>query len=385
MTPNGSGEVPDGVRDETGSDEGKPADGVRGETGSEGKQPSRFTRRVWLAVGIVALVFLLVGLVWYALELVLVIFAGILMGVLLGGITHWIKRFLPRWMPRVVVVATFVLLVLGGVVLAATLAGPRFVEQFQALMGELSRFEQQATSWLEGHPVGVWVLERVRGGGQSASMSTLLGGLRGVFSSIITLVGTSIIVVFFGIYFAIDPEAYLRGILTLAPPYKRPELRLLLDEIGRALRSWLVGRFLSMLIVCVGTSVGLYFVGVPMAVLLGFIAGALSFIPNLGPILAAAPGLAVAFGQDPMTAVWALCVYVGVQAVESYLVTPFIEQKSVSLPPALLLGVQVLLGGLGGVMGLFLATPLAVAVIVIVQFVYVRGVLHDPVVLLGQK
>lgn len=151
----------------------------------------------------------------------------------------------------------------------------------------------------------------------------------------------------------------------------------------RLLRSWLVGRFISMGIVGVGTALGLWVVGVPLALPLGVIAALSSFVPNVGPILSALPGILLGFTAGPHVALYALAVYFGVQLVESYLVTPVIQHEMVSLPPALLLSFQLLMSFSAGAIGLFTATPILVVLVVIVQSLYLRELFHDAVAIIG--
>jgi predicted PurR-regulated permease PerM len=108
-------------------------------------------------------------------------------------------------------------------------------------------------------------------------------------------------------------------------------------------------------------------------------------VPNLGPILSVLPAALLGLAMGPMTAVWTVLVYVIVQLLESNLITPLIEQRVVSMPPALLLSFQLLMGMSGGVIGLVIATPLLVTIVVIVQVLYIRGVLgDDDLVVIGE-
>jgi predicted PurR-regulated permease PerM len=141
-------------------------------------------------------------------------------------------------------------------------------------------------------------------------------------------------------------------------------------RLGTTLQWWFVGRFASMAVTGVLTGIGLWIAGVPMALALGFIAGLLAFVPFVGPIVAAIPGLLVGWVQGPMTALYALIVYVVVQALEGNLITPVIQKKAVAVPPALLISGQLLLGSLFGAWGLLWATPLIVVTMVIVKMLY---------------
>jgi predicted PurR-regulated permease PerM len=133
------------------------------------------------------------------------------------------------------------------------------------------------------------------------------------------------------------------------------------------------------------TTVALLLLGLPLALVLGVLTFVLAFIPYIGPILAFVPIVLVAFMEGPQTLLWVGLIYVAVMAIESYVVTPLVQQKVIALPPALLLFSQLLMGALAGVLGLALAPPLAVCVIIAVQVLYVRGKLHDDVPLLGTE
>ena len=195
------------------------------------------------------------------------------------------------------------------------------------------------------HPAGS--LEPIAGLLQLGSMADLIkdgaaaSALGGLASRIIawstTLAGalaSLLLVLFGGIYLAISPLLYRDGLVKLVPPAVQPNMNATLDDSGEALKRWLAGQVIAMLLVGVFTGVGLWLAGVPSAFALGLIAGLAEFVPLIGPILAAIPSLLIASTQDWQTVLLALGVLVVVQQVESNLISPLIADRVVSIAPA---------------------------------------------------
>ena len=140
---------------------------------------------------------------------------------------------------------------------------------------------------------------------------------------------------------------------------------------------WLIGKIGSMIVIALLTWIGLSIIGVPLALTLGLIAGLLSFIPNFGPILSAIPAILLAFVDNPVTALYVIGLFIGVQLIESNLVTPWIERQTVELPPALTITAQLILTVLIGGLGLVLATPILAVLMVLIQMIYIQDILGD--------
>ena len=121
----------------------------------------------------------------------------------------------------------------------------------------------------------------------------------------------------------------------------------------------------------------LWLLGVPMAITVGIITALLTFIPNIGGIIALALAMLMAFTQGPMTVLWVIVIYSVLQLIESNVISPLIQQHQTSIPPALLLSFQVILGALTGFMGLLVATPLLAATLVAVREFWIKDVLGD--------
>jgi predicted PurR-regulated permease PerM len=191
------------------------------------------------------------------------------------------------------------------------------------------------------------------------------------------MIANFFIAILVAIYLASEPQTYIHGFTKLFPLGRRARVREVLAEIGETLQWWLVGKSGSMLVIGILTWIGLSIIGVPLALTLGLIAGLLSFIPNFGPILSAIPAILLAFIESPVSALYVIGLYVGIQLFESNLVTPWIERQTVELPPALTILSQLTLAVLIGGLGLVLATPVLAVIMVLVQMLYIQDVLGD--------
>jgi predicted PurR-regulated permease PerM len=199
----------------------------------------------------------------------------------------------------------------------------------------------------------------------------LLGGARSAFSAAFGVLGSVVVVVLIGIFAAADPAPYRRGILAMVPPRHRKRLGETLDEIAEMLRWWLIGQFVTMIIIGATVAIVLTLLGMPGALLLGLQAGLLNFIPYLGPFLSAIPILLAAIPLGMSMIVWAISLYVLIQLIEGYVLMPLIQKRAVDLPPVLTLASLMLMGALFGGLGIALATPLVAAIRVATLRLYV--------------
>jgi predicted PurR-regulated permease PerM len=340
------------------------------------REPTSYARRVFLFVGVLGLAALAFWTISVAGRGVLIVLAGVVMAVALDGIVRRIP--LPR-IPALVAVLVLALAGTGGL---SWWFGSALVEELEGVQERVVAAWPSVEAWLQERSWGRRGLEELanvewatQAGGQVGSLA--LAAVGGVASILLIPV--------FAVFFAISPRIYVSAIVHLFPIPQRPRVEEVFTESARALRSWLLSRVISMAVVGLGTALGLWIAGVPLAFGLGLIAGVLSFIPNIGPVLAAIPGVLVGLSESPTTALWALGIYLAVQAVDNYVVTPLVSQRAVDLPAAAQLAAQLILGIAAAGLGVFMAIPLMIVIIVAVQAFYVRGVLGDRVPLLGQE
>jgi predicted PurR-regulated permease PerM len=346
-----------------------------------------FARRVLIAAVIVALV-VIVFLLFRALaDVMMLVFAGVMLAVFLDGLTGVVQRRMRLSHGLSLALVCVALLALLGAFV--WLAGPAIGEQASQIGERLPMASSRLRSWLAEHDWAQPMLAKLESPAQVVSSISpggeLVGRVTGVFSTALSALANVLIILFIGLYLAADPRLYIDNLIKLVPPGRRSRIHEVVQQLGRALRLWLIGRIASMTAIGVIAAIGLMIAGVPLALVLGVIAGALSFIPYIGPVLSFVPAGLIALSESPTTLLYTMIVILIAQLLESYLITPLISKRMVSMPPALLIASQVIMGALLGLLGVLMATPLAVSLIVIVQMLYIEDVLGDRVRLIGDR
>lgn len=337
-----------------------------------------FTSRIVLAVGITTLAIFLSLLLWYAADVLLLAFAGILLAIFLRSLSDWVSEITPLsggWSLGVVVVGLISILTIGIWLLA-----PGVADQIDELQKKLPQSVRQLERHVESYEWGRKALAQVPNANELVpDKADVLARVRGVFSTTFGAIANFFIIIFIGLYVAAEPRLYSDGLIRLVPLNRRQRAREVLDEVGSTLRWWLIGKVASMIVVGVSTVVGLWLLDIPLALTLGLLAALLTFIPNVGPILSVVPAMLLALMQSPMQALYVALLYLGIQTVESYFLTPLMQKRTVSLPPALTIFTQVLFGVMVGSLGFVLATPLTAAAIVMVKMLYIQDALKDSI------
>ncbi|WP_346795990.1 AI-2E family transporter [Halomonas sp. Bachu 37] len=335
-----------------------------------------FARRVWITVGIVGSVIVLLLALWLGSTMVLMTGAGLLLALALYIPSHWLSRhsFLSyRWALAVVLLVILGLLALFGMNFSSNVTQQS--QQFLDVLPEsLEEIKANVGEW----PLGTQVLNQMEQNGSAQDMmGSGLSRVTSFFSSTLGALGNVVVVMFIGLFVAFEPWTYRNGLLAVVFPKHRDGAFELLMAVERRMSWWLLGRLASMMAIGLLTGIGLWLIGIPMALSLALLAAVLAFVPYLGPIISAIPALLVAVTIGQSALLYVVILYALVQFLESYLITPFIQREAVSIPPGLLIIVQLWLSLLAGLWGLLLAGPLTALVMVVVRHVYVDGWLRE--------
>jgi len=337
---------------------------------AEFREPKVMARAAKATIAVIAVI-ALASVLWYAQTAILLTFAGILLAIVLYGASKALADV--TGLPRLLMLAVVALVGVGGLALAGWTAGPTLGTQVALLAQSIAAGVTTLTTRLASFVDHTAILENidlVRLLGNFMSQWGIATGATTVAMSVFGLFSAGLIVLFFGVYLAADPHTYVNLVARIAPEDKRPTLIALLHETGELLRRWLIGQSITMSVIGGFTYVGLLILGVPIAFVLALFAGLACFLPYLGPIIGAIPIILVAGGESFNLALWALGLYCCVQFLESYLLTPLIQARAVSMPPAMVILNQLVVGAVFGLLGLALATPLAAAATVPLRHVF---------------
>ena len=344
-------------------------------------------------IGVVLFTAMLV-FTWYFATTLLLIFTGMLLGVALNALTNALGRRVHLPHPvRLAIVCVVLAVLLAGV---AYLGGATIAEQASLLSKTIKSQIGNVKTFLDSHGIdtsffdlgnaasdtsanppsdstpspaapprgslpGAGALASSGGAIVSQTFKLLLGTIHGV--------GNIFIVLFLGLSFAAQPGVYHDGLLFLAPARHRTRVTLIIDGISETLERWLIAQIVVMIAVGIVTWIGLAIIGIPGSFILGIQAGLLAFIPTVGAIIAGVVVVLASLASGWIPALSAFLLFMGVHAMESYVLTPILQRQALDIPPATLFAFQILLGVVFGIWGLALALPLvAIAKVMIDHF-----------------
>jgi predicted PurR-regulated permease PerM len=334
-----------------------------------------FVRRLLIAVAILGLAYFL----WRITDVLLLVFVAILIAVLLSGFADLIARRTPipkGWSLTVAVLVVAALL--GGFLYL-------FGAQIGGQLGQVARQLPEAIDAVGARFDVPDAAEKLEEAIQSNAGGAALSRVAGLGFTVLGVLADLVLVIVAGVYLAADPDLYRRGAAKLLPPSQHERIFDAMTVTGNALRLWFGGQLVSMVLVGTVSGLAFWWIGLPSPLALGIIAGITNFIPFLGPILGSIPAVIFAFTIGTDAVLWTIGAVVVIQQIEGNVILPMVQRRAVSMPPALALFAIVIFGLLFGLLGVFLAAPLAVALLVLVKKLWVRETLGEHTVVPGEE
>jgi predicted PurR-regulated permease PerM len=324
---------------------------------------NRLVKRTLTVAALYAVVTFTALFIFHVARVLLLVFAGCLIAVFLNGVGQWLHRHAK--IPRALGVAVVIVAILTLCGLCVHYLAPQVEAELSVLNISIPEAAGRVEKSVGAIPFGKQAV---------ALVVQLWNGLKQRFQSTRGLGWgiDAVVIIFLSVYLAFQPSLYRRGILALFPRQKRDVVRGLLDSLNHMLWRWFIGRLFAMVVIGLFVFLAMWDIGIPLPLTLGVIAGVLEFVPYLGAVVSAIPGVLLALLQGPFIAGEVIVVYLILHIFDGYVVIPLVERRAVRLAPGLTIVVQVAMFFVAGFLGLLIADPLAAAVTVILDMFYIE-------------
>lgn len=315
-----------------------------------------------------------------ALVTVPLIIAGLFFYFLVGIVDYLERRSGKRGVSVAITLTSLLLII----TIVFSVLGPLLVEQVTSLVNALPSIAKELQvqifavrdSLMENEFLSRFVNENDDMFTEfTNNVTAYLGDIFGnVASSVGRLVGfmtsaviTIVVIPFMLIYMLLDGKRLPDSIVKWLPKSYETETRKILNDMHTTVKNYVHAQLLVAFFVGITSLVGLWIVGVDYAILLALFMMVTNIIPYVGPFLGAAPAVVVAFIQEPIMAVWVIIVIIIVQQIESNVISPLIQGKSLKVHPLTIIIVLLVAGNLAGIIGMLIAVPTYAVAKVVVQ------------------
>jgi len=336
-----------------------------------------FKKKYWYGTKVLLVLSVMAFAFIFIPDLIFLIFGGVLFGIFLSSVARFLQKLTRVRYTFCVGFTVVALLLTTG--LTGYLMAPSLGEQFNQLSKELPTAFNKVTNEVSEYSWARKIKSQATPTKVLSNSSTLLSKASSAFNNILQWIMNFFILILIGLYCAFEPGVYKNGLIKLFPKEKRSRVNEVATELDETLKWWLIGKFFGMVVIGVLTFIGLQLMDLPLALALAIIAAVLTFIPTIGPIIASVPAVLLGLVESPEKALYIAALYSGIQIIESYFLTPLVQRKTISLPPALTLSAQLISGYLVGGIGLAFATPFIAAILVMVKMLYIEDKLNDRV------
>ena len=327
------------------------------------------TARTIRTMGVVTVFVIILALAWFTRKVLLLLFAGLLVALVLTSFTNLLRRFLPVGHKAGLAIVLFLLC--GAIAGVIAIGIPAVAGQFAELSEQIPERAAEVQKWIQESPL-VQKLNQILPDLENMMPSGGTGGLTSFFSSTFEAVSSLVFIIFTGIFAAASPNLYRQILVKLFTPKLRPKAEHVITRLICTLKYWLLGQSVSMLVVGIVTGVALAIAGVPLALALGIVGGIFEFIPFIGPILSAIPAMLLASADGMGKVLIVAAIFAGIQFMEGNILQPIVQKRAIDLPPVVTLVALLVFGGAFGLLGMFVAAPLAAVIMVLVEELYLH-------------
>jgi len=246
---------------------------------------------------------------------------------------------------------------------------PQYIETWETGIDRfIQRFPAMRDVWKPGdHPLIGAVYDQLASQAQVV-VPRVLGFVQALIDCFAVIV--------MSIYLALQPGTYREWLIALFPPIHRDLVRDVLRDLADALRAYIVGQLLTMTVLASLTAAGLYLLDVPYWLTFGVFTGLVAVVPFFGTLLSTTlPALFVLGGPGGGTrALYVLLLGVVIHLIEGNIVAPLVMSKKIDMPPVLTITAVLVIGKMLGPLGLIVALPTLVTVMVIVRRILINRI-----------
>jgi len=308
----------------------------------------------WEALRRIVIVGLVILIAWRLGEIFADIVIAMVFAAALYPIVQKLHKKLPFMLSILIVLFSFII----PLAVLAYFAIPAFVHGFPdfltSINSTISHLSFAPASWKDFN-----LIQYLQANSNFVFYST-----ENAFLSIISAITVSILT----FYFVLDFERLFDLFIDLIPHSERTKVRHMLKEVARVTGQYIRGNVIISLICGSILFIGLVVIGVPYAFPLAIFAATLDLLPLVGGTIGAIPALIIAFGISPTTGILVLVLHLAYQEAENAIISPAIYNKALNLSPALSFLSVIIGGALFGIVGAFLALPVAASLPVIVRY-----------------
>lgn len=315
----------------------------------------------WPAIGRVVTTILIAIFVWKTFSILVLILVSAMLASALYPLVTRLNRKLPLVFSTLLVV---LLLLVPFIILGATVI-PSFVREFPDLLKTLDNIINNSP-FIPPAVRNIDFAQYAQNAARYILQSTSV--VTGIFTSILTLL-------FLTFYLIFDARRLIQLLLSIFPRNKRKTIASLLYDLGQVNGQYIRGNLIISGICGITVFIGLILLQVPFAAPLAIFTAFMNLLPLIGATIGMIPAVIIAFTVSPITALFVAALYLIYQQIESAFLAPTIYNKALNLSPALGFLAVIIGAGLFGVIGAFLALPVAASLPAIIK--YIRDDVRD--------
>lgn len=330
---------------------------------------------------LVAIVFIACGVIWFFYAIRGTLTPFVISAVVAYVLSPWVGRLEARGIRRSAAVSGLFLLFLVFFVGALAVTVPRVIQEVAAFSDKLPEYTESIKASSRAFTQDIEkrypiikekkVFEKFSENVQQAS-EKIAGNLPAYLAEIASVLSLFVLVPFITFFFIVESRAAMAWLFETIPTRQTEAVLSLFCEIDESLGSYIHGQVIESMCVGLLSVAGLMIIGVDYAVIIGGMAGFANMIPYLGPFVGSVPAMIVGFikYQSFDIVLKVAVVFAAVQFIDNNFIQPFIMSKGVNIHPLIVIFAVMAGAEVGGVLGMFLAVPIAciVKIIVLVFF-----------------